>query len=426
MVFTTDGENIVAEGVLSTYDSSYFVDAINNMKAKKPGKKVTMLVNSPGGSINAGMAIAQLVNFQEKNIVIIGFGAISSAATYIAAMAERFYLYENSQMLIHPARRLPENGVSIADAEAIKIDLERIQNVVADMYAKKVQSNGKLINSNFEETKKYFLNLMEKDNYLSDKKALELGIIDGIIPQNGSKIIKSVNTESTATNINLDSEYLGIIADVQKDVRGYKPSKEVAEGYQNLAISLPTSDREKFETTFINQKNEPKKMGFFEKVKGFFGTATNEELKELGLTKAETENKESNDTKAAEEAKKLAADQKKKEEEAKAAEADTLNSLKDQVLAIQTKMEAENKAKDEALKKLETENKAAADKLAEVEKQLKLKESELAAHTKPSSNPGANGTENKGGEQQKKNEHADLLKDLIVNVAGDMKSVKDA
>ncbi len=145
------------------------------LEAEDPARDIWLYINSPGGSVTAGMAIYDTMQFVKPDINTICLGqAASMAAVLLAAgtKGKRFAL-PNSRVLIHQ----PMGGVS---GQATDIDIqakeilrmrERIFQVLADHTGKPPD----VIRAD-----------CERDNFMTPEHALDYGIVDKILTHHGT------------------------------------------------------------------------------------------------------------------------------------------------------------------------------------------------------------------------------------------------
>ena len=140
-----------------------YLDSINN-------NDISIYINSPGGSITAGMAIYDTMNFVKSNVSTICIGICASMAAFLLSSGEigKRYCLSNSEVMIHQ----PLGGAQ-GQATEIKIAAERILKLkkkINQILAKNTKQDIKRIEQD-----------TERDYYLDSKEALEYGIIDNIL-----------------------------------------------------------------------------------------------------------------------------------------------------------------------------------------------------------------------------------------------------
>jgi len=140
-----------------------YLDSINN-------NDISLYINSPGGSITAGMAIFDTMNYIKSNVSTICIGMAASMAAFLLASGEsgKRYCLPNSEVMIHQ----PLGGAQ-GQATEIKIAAERIlklKHKLNSILAKKTNKNLKKIEKD-----------TERDNFMDSQEALSYGLVDKII-----------------------------------------------------------------------------------------------------------------------------------------------------------------------------------------------------------------------------------------------------
>lgn len=143
-----------------------YLDSINN-------DDISLYINSPGGSVSAGMAIFDTMNYIKSDVSTICIGMAASMAAFLLACGKsgKRYCLPNSEVMIHQ----PLGGVQ-GQATEIKIVAERI-----------IKLKNKLNQILSEKTNKKLSEIekdTDRDYYMNSQEALEYGIIDKIITTN--------------------------------------------------------------------------------------------------------------------------------------------------------------------------------------------------------------------------------------------------
>lgn len=131
---------------------------------------IYLYINSPGGSVTAGMAIYDTMNFIKADVVTICVGMCASMGAFLLSSGckgKRMSL-KNGEVMIHQ----PLGGVK-GQASDIQIYADRIIKM-----KKKLNS---ILASNTSKDMKVIERDTERDNYMDAKEALEYGLIDKII-----------------------------------------------------------------------------------------------------------------------------------------------------------------------------------------------------------------------------------------------------
>ncbi len=132
--------------------------------------EISIYINSPGGSITAGMAIYDTMNYVKSPISTICVGMAASMASVLLASGDtgKRYILPNSEVMIHQ----PLGGVN-GQATEIKIVADRIlflRNKLNKLLSEKTGQDIKKIEKD-----------TERDHYLTAKEALEYGLVDKIL-----------------------------------------------------------------------------------------------------------------------------------------------------------------------------------------------------------------------------------------------------
>lgn len=134
-----------------------------------PDKDISLYINSPGGSVTAGMAIFDTMNFIKPDVSTVCVGMCASMASLLlsaGAKGKRFAL-PNSMIMIHqPSGGVQGQETEIAIvAEQIKKTRDRLNKILADATGQKLATIER-------DT--------ERDNYMTAEEALAYGIVDKI------------------------------------------------------------------------------------------------------------------------------------------------------------------------------------------------------------------------------------------------------
>ena len=136
----------------------------------KSNDDICLYINSPGGSITAGMAIYDTMNYIKSDVSTICIGMSASMASVLLASGKKGkrYILPNSEVMIHQ----PLGGVS-GQATEIKIVADRIIYLRNKLNKLLSEKTGKDIKQIEKDT--------ERDYYLSVSEAIEYGIIDEVL-----------------------------------------------------------------------------------------------------------------------------------------------------------------------------------------------------------------------------------------------------
>ena len=140
------------------------------LESQDPDKDIVLYINSPGGSITAGMAIYDTMNYIKCDVstVCIGMAASMGAFLLAAGAKGKRLALPNSEIMIHQ----PLGGMQ-GQASDIKIHADRIIKMRRTLNEILAQQTGKPVEQIERDT--------ERDNFLSALEAKEYGLIDEVI-----------------------------------------------------------------------------------------------------------------------------------------------------------------------------------------------------------------------------------------------------
>lgn len=150
--------------------ANFIVPAMLYLANENSRKPIKLYINSPGGSITAGMAIYDTMRTISCPVHTVGMGMCASMASFLLSMGDKRSVLENTEVMIHQ----PLTGVQgqQTDIQIVAKHIERLREKLERKYAEK--SNGKITYEQIHEA-------CERDNYLEAQQALDMGLIDEII-----------------------------------------------------------------------------------------------------------------------------------------------------------------------------------------------------------------------------------------------------
>lgn len=140
------------------------------LDAEEPGKDIYLYINSPGGSVTAGMAIYDTMQYIKSDVCTICIGMAASMGAFLLAAGKKGkrYALPNSTIMIHQ----PLGGVQ-GQASDIKIHTEYLLKVKSTLNRILSERTGKPLEQIEKDT--------DRDNFLSSIEAKEYGLIDGVM-----------------------------------------------------------------------------------------------------------------------------------------------------------------------------------------------------------------------------------------------------
>ena len=164
-------ERIIFIGTpIDDYVASLVIAQFLFLASEDPGKDINLYINSPGGSVSAGLAIYDTMQFVQPDIVTIAMGMAASMAQVLlcAGAAGKRYALPNSRILMHQ----PMGGAQ-GQASDIEIYTKEMLRTRLNLF----QIIGKHTGKDLETIKKD----ADRDFYMSAEDALNYGIIDKVM-----------------------------------------------------------------------------------------------------------------------------------------------------------------------------------------------------------------------------------------------------
>ena len=163
---------IMLSGEIDDAVANTVVAQLLYLEGKDPDKDISIYINSPGGSVTAGLAIYDTMNYIkcDVNTICIGMAASMGAFLLSSGTKGKRYSLPNSEFMIHQ----PLGGAQ-GQASDIKIQADHIIKIKTKLNKILAENTGK----DFAVVE----NDTDRDNYLSAEEALEYGLIDKIFKE---------------------------------------------------------------------------------------------------------------------------------------------------------------------------------------------------------------------------------------------------
>ena len=139
------------------------------MESKNPSKDISLYINSPGGSVTAGLAIYDTMNYIRCDVSTICVGMAASMGAFLLSSGTKGkrYALPNSEIMIHQV--LGGSRGQASDVEIQTKQLLKMKNKLNEILA---QNTGKSVKVVEKDT--------DRDNYLTAEEAKEYGIVDSV------------------------------------------------------------------------------------------------------------------------------------------------------------------------------------------------------------------------------------------------------
>ncbi|MDY6152197.1 MAG: ATP-dependent Clp protease proteolytic subunit [Terrisporobacter sp.] len=163
---------IFLQGEVTDASANLIVSELLFLEGENPTAPITMYINSPGGSVTAGLAIKNTMDYISCPVHTIGMGMCASMAAFLLASGEQGHRYvlPDATVMIHQVLGgFQGQATDISIHAKYTLSLKEKMNKYLSEY-----TNGK---TTYDE----MVNLCERDNFLTANQALEIGLIDKIV-----------------------------------------------------------------------------------------------------------------------------------------------------------------------------------------------------------------------------------------------------
>ena len=150
--------------------ASLIVSQLLFLESEDPGKDIQLYINSPGGSVTAGMAIYDTMQYIKCDVSTICLGMAASMGAFLLSSGAKGkrYALPNSTIMIHQ----PSGG---AQGQATEIQ------IVADQIAKTKKKLNEILSMNTGQPLEIVEKDTDRDNYMTAEEAKAYGLIDGVV-----------------------------------------------------------------------------------------------------------------------------------------------------------------------------------------------------------------------------------------------------
>ncbi|CEE02705.1 MULTISPECIES: ATP-dependent Clp endopeptidase proteolytic subunit ClpP [Bacillaceae] len=164
---------IILGGQIDDVSANSIVAQLLFLDAENPEKDISLYINSPGGSVTAGMAIYDTMNFVKADVQTICIGMAASMGAFLLSSGAKGkrYALPNAEVMIHQ----PLGGAQ-GQATEIEIAARHI------LYTR--DKLNKILAENTGQPLEVIERDTDRDNFMSAERAKEYGLIDHIISRN--------------------------------------------------------------------------------------------------------------------------------------------------------------------------------------------------------------------------------------------------
>lgn len=161
---------IMLDGEISTHTASLITSQLLFLESDNPDKEISLYINSPGGSVTAGMAIYDTMNFIRCDVVTTVLGQAASMGSLLACAGApgKRHMLPNARHMIHQ----PLGGASgqATDVEIQARELVRWKQVLTDIYAQHTKQSKDQLKAD-----------MERDLFMTAEQAVAYGLADSVL-----------------------------------------------------------------------------------------------------------------------------------------------------------------------------------------------------------------------------------------------------
>lgn len=165
---------IFLTGPVEDHGANLIVAQLLFLESVDPDKPISLYINSPGGSVTAGMAIYDTMRFVSNPIHTLCTGQAASMGAFLLAAGDERRALPNARIMIHQ----PSGGAQgqTTDIEIQYKEIQRLKDILTSVLAE---------NSNHSYEK--VLADCERDRFMSSQEALEYGLIDSVVEPTKNK-----------------------------------------------------------------------------------------------------------------------------------------------------------------------------------------------------------------------------------------------
>lgn len=159
-------------GQVEEHMANLIVAQLLFLESESPEKDIYLYINSPGGSVTAGMAIYDTMNFIKPNVSTVCMGQAASMGAFLLSAGEKGkrHCLPNSRVMIHQ----PLGGFQ-GQASDFEIHAKEILSIKERLNRLMADHTGQPYKKVAEDT--------DRDNFLSAEDAVEYGLVDSILKQ---------------------------------------------------------------------------------------------------------------------------------------------------------------------------------------------------------------------------------------------------
>lgn len=158
----------------------------NELKKAKDAKILTVKINSPGGFVDSGLTMLNLLSEFEGKVITKNMGMAASAAAFLMQAGDERVMFDNSMSMVHNA-----SGLTIGNANDMRETadiLEKLDNNITKIFVNRTGLDDKKVRQ-----------LMKDETFMEAEEAKDLGFIDTVIESKKKPDVKNFITKFQAS-----------------------------------------------------------------------------------------------------------------------------------------------------------------------------------------------------------------------------------
>ena len=161
---------IFINGMIDDMTANSVVAQLLYLDAEDPEKEICLYINSPGGSVSAGLAIHDTIRFVKAPVHTIGLGLAASMGSLLLSSGNKRSVLPNTKIMIHQPLVSGGIGGNETNIKILAEDLTKTRKAITRIYAKNC-------NRPEEEVERD----IENDRYMDAEEAMDYGLCDSVI-----------------------------------------------------------------------------------------------------------------------------------------------------------------------------------------------------------------------------------------------------
>ena len=161
---------VFINGLIDDLTANSVIAQLLFLDSQDSEKEISLYINSPGGSVTAGMAIHDTMRYIKAPVHTIGIGLAASMGALLLASGNTRSVLPHTKVMIHQPLVSGDLGGKETDIKILAKDLTKTRRMVSEILAERCRKPIKTVEQD-----------IENDHYMSAQEALDYGICDSII-----------------------------------------------------------------------------------------------------------------------------------------------------------------------------------------------------------------------------------------------------